>query len=349
MKALVLVADKKLEYREVPMPVKHGRDPVLVRVTASGICGSDMTRAFHGGAYHYPLVMGHEFAGIVDDPGTASGFRKGDAVAVFPLLPDFDMPQCQIGEYARSTGYDYLGSRRDGGFAEFVYVPEFNLFRIPDHVDIVHAALTEPCAVALHGVSRLDVTPSNTAAVFGGGPVGNMVAQWLRVRGARDVIVVDIDREKLKLAKEMGFSACNPDEGDPVEQIRELTGGGADCVVEAVGLPQTFVQAIQAAGPGGQVVFLGNIHGEFRLGEKDFSSILRKELRISGTWNSKITPRGNDEWSAVLSHLDRDIRVEKLISHTPPLSEGVEVFERMASGAERYGKVIFRINMEKGN
>jgi L-iditol 2-dehydrogenase len=344
MKALVLLQDKLLTFEEVKMPAPlHGKN-ILVKVKASGICGSDIGRGFGGKAYHYPLIMGHEFAGIVEESFAGSKFKNGDRVVIFPLLPCKNCEACQTGDFAQCTNYDYYGSRRDGGFAEFVSVPEENLFAIPDHVDLIHAAMTEPAAVALHGVRQAKVSVGSTAVVYGCGPIGNMAAQWLRIAGCSNIIVVDIDPIKLEIARGMGFATINSFEVDPIEAITELTnGGGAQIAVEAVGFPATFLNSIRSVGRMGQVVFMGNIHGTFEIGEKDFSNILRKEIKIYGTWNSKITPEGIDDWSTVLKMMDKQLIVEPLISHTPSLSDGKEVFNAIVNKQSFFNKVIFKI------
>jgi L-iditol 2-dehydrogenase/galactitol-1-phosphate 5-dehydrogenase len=343
MTALVLERNEILVCREVPDPPRPGADWVLLRVAHAGICNSDLHRGFGGGAYHYPLIMGHEFSATVVEAFTGSRFAPGDRVVVFPLIPCRRCAPCQAGEFAQCVDYDYIGSRRDGAFAELVWAPEACLFRVPEGVSMADASLTEPCAVALHGVGKLAICAGDTAAVFGGGPVGNMAAQWLRLRGCGKIFLVDIDPAKLALAKFMGLTPVDSRRGDPVEQIRELSGGaGAERVLEAIGLPLTFLQATQAAARGGEVVFLGNIRGEFRIGEKDFSSLLRREITIKGTWNSRITPEGRNEWTEVLSELGKRIQVSPLISHTVGLAEGPEIFQRIVSRAESFNKVVFQ-------
>ncbi len=333
MKALVLESPAQLAYRELGSPLRLSERDVLVRVKFSGICGSDIPRAFHGKAYHYPLVMGHEFSGIVAEAPADSEYAPGDRVVVYPLLPCGICGPCQTGDYAQCEHYDYYGSRRDGGFAEYVFVPEANLFRVPDRVDLLSAAMTEPCAVALHGVEKLRIQAGMSALVIGGGPIGLMVAQWLRVKGCGRIHVADVDERKLALARKLGFETVNS----------ASLVGGADCVVEACGLPATFLQAIQCAGRFGQIVFMGNIQGTFSVPEEDFSRILRNEITIRGTWNSKVTPKGKDEWSRVLGYLDSEIDVKSLVSHTPTLAEGPEVFARMAGRVEWFNKVVFTL------
>ena len=346
MKALVLEAQGKLVYTEDhPIPAAPDERPTaLIKVAACGICGSDLPRGFGGKAYFYPLVMGHEFSGVVEEPVPGGRFQKGDRVAVFPLIPkniDTD-PANQTGNYAQSREYDYYGSRRDGAFAEYLRIPEWNLFPVPDAVDLLHASMTEPAAVALHGVRKMRVRAGSDAVVFGAGPIGNMAAQWLRIHGCARVFIVDIEPRKLQLAEEMGFIPVNSKDDDPVAAILAATGGvGVQCSVEACGLPITFLQAVQVAGMFGEVVFMGNIVGEFKIGEKDFSNILRKELTIHGTWNSKITPVGIDDWTTVLKHLDRELIVAPLITDKLPLSEGPTIFDDLANRRNYHNKVIF--------
>ena len=155
MKAVVLDAPGVLRHGEVPDPQPFGERPVLVRVGAVGVCGSDLLRVGHGTAYHYPLVLGHEFSAVVEQPPAGSRFSPGDRVAVFPLLPNPDDPLTEIGEPALGSGYDYFGSRRDGGLAELLWVPERNLVPVPASMPLLHAAMVEPAAVALHAVRKL--------------------------------------------------------------------------------------------------------------------------------------------------------------------------------------------------
>lgn len=342
MKALVLESDKVLAYKEIDDPQPDERCTVLVEVAGAGICGSDIGRGFKGGAYHYPLVMGHEFSGVVVEDRSGRGIEAGRRVAVFPLIPCNTCAACRSGDFAQCSDYDYLGSRRDGAFAEYVWVPPENLFTLPEDLSLVHAAMAEPCAVALHGIRHLQNRAGRSAVVFGGGPIGNVAAQLLARYGAGPVFVVEIDGKKKEIAAGMGFTTIDPNDGDAVAQIADHTGGeGAAMCVEACGLPLTFVQAIQATSMFGQVLFMGNINGTFELPKQDVSSILRKELTIYGTWNSKVTPRGDDDWTVALQALASGIDVSPLISHTPRLEQGVGIFQAVVDRTEYFNKVIF--------
>jgi len=347
MKALVLKANADLKLEERPVPTDPEEDTLLIKIAACGICGSDIPRGFHNGAYFYPLVMGHEFSGIVEEEAAGSRFNRGDRVTIFPLIPtDPTEKVYESGDYALCKSYDYFGSRRDGAFQEYLRVPEFNIFKVPDHVDLLHASMTEPAAVALHGVRKLHISKGDSGLVIGGGPIGNMTAQWLRILGCDLVVVVDIDPEKLKIAQKMGFTTINSIDKDPVKEIMKITNGaGMPRVVEACGLTVTFLQAIESASVFGEVVFMGNIHGTFTINEKEFSSILRRELSIYGTWNSKIEPKGEDDWTTVLKHLDRDLIVSPLISDLVELDEGPEIFESILHKERFHNKVIFKIGV----
>ena len=346
MKSVVLESNAKLSLREIPAPIADSQRSVIVRISAAGICGSDIPRAFAGGAYHYPLVMGHELSGVVDQAPSSAGFTPGDRVVIFPLLPCYRCDACSVGEYAQCIDYDYLGSRSDGGFSEFVAVPEANLFRIPDHLDTTHAALTEPTAVALHALAKTSISPGSNAVVFGGGPIGLLTAQWLRIRGANDIYVVDVDAGKLKTADDLGCIPIDATKTDPVESIRaarsaaKAAASRIDLAVEACGLPITYRQSLEVVDTFGEVVLMGNIKGDFGLDERLVSSILRREISIFGTWNSRVTPHGNNEWTTSLQTMDRTIRIAPIVSHRISLAETPKMLEGMFNRSVDHFRVV---------
>ncbi|MCG8479757.1 MAG: galactitol-1-phosphate 5-dehydrogenase [Spirochaetales bacterium] len=341
MKALVLEENAKLIYTDRALPAMDRENTVLVRVVGAGICGSDVERGFFGKAYHYPLVMGHEFSGIVEEALTPE-WRRGDRVVVIPLLPCYRCASCEVGDYAQCVDYDYYGSRRDGGFMEYVAVPAANLLPVPDHIDIIHAAMTEPCAVALHGVSKLDIRVGESGLVIGAGPIGLMAAQWMRLHGCRTIYVADIDERKLAIVEQLGMYPLNSARGDLVDRIDRLTDGdGVRNVVEAVGLPRTFRQAVLCGGNKSRILFMGNIKGSLSLEERDVSRILRMEITIKGTWNSKFAPRDSNDWTTALRFMDRELHVAPLISHVLPLSRGPEIFSNIVNKTEFTNKVLY--------
>ena len=233
MEALVLYGIGDLRLEQIPVPQLADGD-VRVRIGFCGVCGSDIPRIFVKGTYRFPTVCGHEFAGVVDACGPGvDDFASGDPVVVFPLLWCGECPACEQGKYVQCHDYDYLGSRSDGAFAEYIVAPKENLIAVPAGVTLEEAAMTEPAAVALHAVRRANTTlAGKSVAIFGAGPIGLMTAQWARIMGAATVFLFDIVAEKLELAKQLGFDKVfNTTTETPVEVVNARTDGkGRACL-----------------------------------------------------------------------------------------------------------------------
>ena len=342
MRAAVLEAVGELRVRSVKRPAP-GRGEVLIRVGACGVCGSDVPRVFEKGTYHFPCIPGHEFAGEVGELGEGvTGFAEGDRVAVFPLIPCGECDACEVEAYAQCSSYDYLGSRSDGAFAETVCAPAANLLAAPENVTLEEAALTEPAAVARHAVARARPAGGETVVVFGAGPIGVMVAQWARIYDAGRVFLVDINSEKLDAARAIEQVEVIDAAGEePVQKIRELTGGeGVDIAIEAAGVGATMLGALEGVGNFGRVVLLGNPSEDVTLPEKLISSLLRREVTITGAWNSSMSSKDND-WRAALDAMSEGrLRVKELITHRYALGDTPEALAMMRDRAEFYNKVL---------
>ena len=344
MQALVLhaVGDARLE--EIPVPtVTSGQ--VRVRVGSCGVCGSDIPRIFVKGTYHFPTVCGHEFAGTIESCAEdVTDFQVGDPVVVFPLLWCGKCEACEVGQYVQCHHYDYLGSRSDGAFSEYVVAPEENLIRIPDEVSLEEAAMTEPAAVSLHALKRGQCGVGQTIAIFGAGPIGLITTQWAKVMGVQQVILFDIVPEKLDLAQKLGtnftFDSRNC---DPLEVIADLTHGqGVDLSIEAAGVPSTFVQALSATKRGGRMVMLGNPSADVTLSANLISQLMRREVDIVGTWNSDFSACGNsDDWRTVLNSMAaKSLDLQPLITHQVALSDAFEALKMMRDQRQFFSKVL---------
>lgn len=340
MKAAVLHAVGDLRVEQIATPVP-GPGEVLVRIASCGVCGSDVPRVFSKGTYRFPTVCGHEFAGTV---ASACDLADGTPVTVFPLLWCGQCSECERGAYARCADYGYLGSRSDGGFAEYVVAPRRNLLPLPAGVSLEEGAMTEPAAVALHAVRRSGLQAGESVAVFGAGPIGLLVAQWARALGAARVIICDIAPANLALARELGFADVHDSRsGDPVQRIEDATGGrGADVTIEAAGVPATLTAAIGAAAPGGRVVMLGNPSGDVALPAKLISQIMRRELALLGTWNSSFSASGlPDDWRTVLAAVAAgSIELTPLITHRFSLDQTMAGLAVMRDRREFVAKVL---------
>ena len=330
MKAWSLQAVGRLVYGDVPVP-----DPApgwtLVRVGAAGICSSDVGRVFTKGTYHFPTIPGHEFAGTVErvSDGTSAGWL-GRRVAVFPLIPCGKCPQCAKKRYEMCCDYDYIGSRRDGAFAEYVAVPEWNLVPLPDGVSLRAAALMEPLAVALHAADTLSPAPGMKLAVVGTGMIGFAAARIAQSRGAR-VTVIGRGEAKAPIAGRLGLDYSG---GDAPE-------GAFDGVLEAVGSPQSVARALSLAAPGGAVTLMGNPTGDMSLRQDDYWKILRRQLTLRGTWNSSYEPGAECDWSRALALLaDGLIDPDALITHTVPPEGLLGALEMMRRKDSVFCKVM---------
>ncbi len=345
MEALVLHGVGDLRLAQMPIPtVSAGQ--VRVRIGFCGVCGSDIPRIFAKGTYSFPTVCGHEFAGTVESCGEGVGnFKQGDHVVVFPLIWCGKCSACENGKYVQCSDYDYLGSRSDGAFAEYVVAPKENVIRVPKGVTLEEAAQTEPAAVALHAIRRVQETlVGKTVAIFGAGPIGLMVAQWTRIMGATQVLLFDIVTEKLELARRLGFeNVFNSTIEDPVEVTNTHTDeNGAHVCIEAAGVPQTYLYSLGSVRRGGSVVLLGNPAADVTLPATLISQLMRREVRLLGTWNSDYSVSGNDDdWRTVLQTIaSGKLDLSSLITHKVPLTGSTEALYMMKDKREFYAKVL---------
>jgi L-iditol 2-dehydrogenase len=243
------------------------------------------------------------------------------------------------------SSYDYLGSRRNGAFAEYVAVPRQNLIRLPDSVSLEEAALTEPAAVALHALRRAGGSLiGETVAIFGAGPIGLMVAQWARAMGAADVALFDVVPRKIELSRQLGFeSVFDGRTVDPEKAIAGLKHGqGANVSIEAAGVPETMRQALAVTRRGGRVVLLGNPAKDVSLPLGLISQVMRREITIHGTWNSEYSFAGEgDDWHTALDAMAKGtLRVKPLITHRVALARAFDALRMMRDQTEFFAKVV---------
>lgn len=343
MKACVLHAPGDLRYEEVNTP-EPGPGQALVRVGGCGICGSDIPRVFTKGTYTFPTIPGHEFAGHVEKVGPEVPPEWiGRAVAVFPLIPCNDCTSCADEEYQLCQNYDYLGSRSDGAFAEYVVAPVWNLVPLPKGLSIEEATLTEPAAVALHAVLQGKVEFEDTVAIFGAGPIGLLVGMWAMAHEAHDVVLFDVDDERLDFAASLGFRHCsNPTHQDPDTFIRELWPDGATVVVEASGNATAYANCLAVARHTARVVLLGNPAAAMPLTQDQYWLILRKQLLLVGSWNSSYRNQPDDDWHQTLEAMaSKTLDVSPLITHRVGLDEVQKALTMMRDRTKFSNKILF--------
>lgn len=337
------IGDFRME--EVPCPAPKPGE-VLVRVKAAGICGSDIPRIYQTGTYHFPTIPGHEFAGVIEETGeNVDPEWKGTRVGIFPLIPCYTCGPCMDGRYEMCRNYGYLGSRQDGGFAEYAAVPAKNLIALPADVSYEEAAMLEPMAVAVHAIKRAAVSRTDRIVVLGLGTIGLFVLMFLTEAGYKNLSVVGNKEFQRRTAMKLGLpeeAYCDSKTEDVAQWIWERTGQtGADVCFECVGRNETVVQALDLTAPAGKVIMVGNPASDIVIPKTVYWKILRSQLTVMGTWNSSFAQNERDDWHYVMERLrDGRIRPGELISHKLAGDRLIEGLELMRDKREEYGKIM---------
>jgi L-iditol 2-dehydrogenase len=333
MKAYVLYGVNDLRYDEIKKP-ECPKGWAIVKVKAAGICSSDIPRIFTKGTYHFPTIPGHEFSGVVDSVGSSvDAHLIGEHVGIFPLIPCRQCEQCKQKHYEMCKHYDYIGSRRDGGLAEFVAVPIWNLIVLNKKIPFTSAAMLEPMAVALHAMKIANVKDNYSVAICGTGMIGVCAGQWAKKLGAKSVVVIGRNNLKRELVENCGLQYITHDALDTSIQY--------NCVLEAVGTPESITQSINITKSSGTLVVMGNPSGDINLSQSVYWQILRKQLIVKGTWNSSYDGINKSDWTDVVSALaDNEINIRPLISHLFNQCDMNKGLELMLKHAEPYCKVM---------
>jgi 2-desacetyl-2-hydroxyethyl bacteriochlorophyllide A dehydrogenase len=284
MKAVRLIAvGSLLEQQQIDVPVV-GPCHVLIRVRAAGICHSDAHyRAGLSPVKVLPLTLGHEIAGVVETIGAdIRNFKPGDRVCVHYLVTCGNCAFCLAGNEQFCPSAEMIGKHRDGGYAEFITVPERSVFRLPEEISFEQGAIMMcSSATSLHALKKARLRAGESVAIFGIGGLGVSAIQLARHLGAATVFAVDINPRKLEIAERFEAIAVDASIGDPVEQLREITNGrGVDVALELVGLPLTLRQAVQSLATLGRAALVGLTREPFEIAP--YRELLNKEAEIIG-------------------------------------------------------------------
>lgn len=363
MNAYILHKVGQLTYEQTNKPAP-GPGEVLLQVKAAGICGSDIPRIYSTGAHTHPLIPGHEFSGIVVEageqaeaiyrehlPASRSGSKlhpkslMGKRMGVFPLIPCGHCSQCQSGRYELCRSYSYLGSRRNGGFAEYTAVPAANLIALPDTVSFEEASMLEPMAVAVHAMRKMNLKQKDTIAICGLGTIGLLLLLFLREAGFSNLLAIGNKEIQRKIAMQNDLpkdAYCDSGKQNVREWLLEQTGGqGVSAFFECVGKAETVSLAVDSGAPEGRIMLIGNPHSDIQLEKQVYWKILRNQLTLKGTWNSSFLHNPADDWHYVLEQLkQKRIEPAVLITHRFPLEKLEQGFHIMKNKSEGYGKIL---------
>lgn len=317
----------QLAYEARPIPQLDHPTDVLVNIEACGICGTDLNILATPPAHHATpnIIIGHEGVGIVAKigPGVTT-VQPGDRVVIAPRLTCGQCAYCRRGLNNQCTNYQTIGTTIDGAFAPWLRAPQRALFKIDPAVPCEDAALFEPLSCVVGAVARAPLQPGDNVAIIGAGPMGLLFAETYRLKGAGRVIVIDIAATRLNFALQLGVEAAlNPTEIDPTEAILDLTGIGADIVVDAVG--NQLPAALKLVRRGGHILLFGlRPHDQQTLTQYQLT---RYDINLHGVFV------GLNPFLQTVQLLEsRRLQPSRLVTHRVPLAELQHGVELMRSG-----------------
>ncbi len=337
MKAVVYRGARDLRVEDLPLPVPE-RGEILVRVLASGICGTDLKK-IESGKLAAPRVFGHEIAGTVAGVGPGvERYAEGDRVVVHHHVPCGSCFYCRHRTYAQCEAYKKNGSTAGfepsgGGYSQFVkalpWIVERGVIPIPAGVAFEEATFVEPVNTCLKAVRRAGIEKGQTVLVVGQGPIGLLLLQLARWAGA-DVLTSDTVPERLRMSRELGAAVAFDAALDVPREVRGLTEGrGVDCAILAAVGPSAFRQAFDAARPGGRImVFAATSPGE--LAEVDLGVLCASEKEILTSYSSSVDVQD----LAARLVFSREVRVRELVTDRFPLDRALDAFA-LAARPER--------------
>jgi len=341
MKAVNLIGPKKLEVTEVEKPAPVGK-AAIIRVTSCGICGSDLHYWEAGiGMNGLPgLVMGHEFAGVIEDTGGRQDMKSGDRVTAIPINPCGECSACRSGLVQMCLNgmkRPTIGQNSPGAYAEYVSIRPDMVRKLPDTINDLEAAMIEPAAVCLHAVRRAGMKAGDKVLVIGGGTIGLMSAAWARINGASRIFMAEVNETRAVTAEKLQDADEVLDGKDPKmgSKIKKATSGGVDIAIDASASESGINSALTALKARGTLVLAG-----ISLMPQPLMTLAMtcKELTVKGSFGYQI-----EDFDLATDFIARKmINVGKYISRTIGLTEVQQAFEILHSGTSGEVKIIIR-------
>ncbi len=338
MRALRLYAPKDLRLDNVDEPGIES-DEVLIRVMYAGVCGSDL-HIYEGAMMdrvRYPIILGHEFSGIVERVGSqVTWLSEGDEVVANPVISCGKCASCLAGRPNICMNFKILGVDVPGAFAEYLKIKAKNVYRIPKGLPLRDAALVEPFSVAVHSCRRAGIEVGDDIAIIGQGPIGLCVTQVAKHYGAHRVIAIEVLEDRLRFAKNIGADdAINPLKENPVDIVNSITNGiGVDKVIETSGSSTALNMALQLVKPGGRIVVVGLRFEQVQITP---SIIVFKEAEIIG---SRVYI---DEFARTLKLMSKGyLNPSALITHEFRLEDTPKAFSMLEKKTENAIKILIK-------
>ena len=320
---------------QVPVPVIEKDTDVIIQVKAVGICGSDVHIYEWTGGYEWmkdymPLIIGHEFSGVVHEVGSAvDNVKVGDRVIAKPSQRCGNCFYCRTNRRVMcvNAAPSSTGLRRNGAFAEFVNMPSSSCIPMPENMTFAEGALIEPLGVGASGAAKAEITMGDTVVVIGPGAIGLGALLAAKAMGATTAIMIGTSRDKDRFRVAKAFGAdhiIEADTTDPVKAVLDLTGGwGAKAVLEASGVPATVQQGLDMVQKGSTVVTLGIYPQPVAI---DLTGLVRTTKKVVGSYAAEMF------WEPVINFVGtKKVDVTQMISEQVPLERAKEAFDKMVS------------------
>jgi L-iditol 2-dehydrogenase len=345
MKAARLFGKNDLRIQDIPVP-EIAPGEILLRTAAASICGTDVRMLRHGHAHatvEAPLVIGHEMAGTIERIGSdVAGYNVGQRVCVAPNYNPVPSQLTVNGNGHLDPNYRALGIHEDGGFAEFVRIPSHavqqgNVFPIADHVSFTEAAMVEPMSCVYNAYEKAGTRPGDTVLIIGAGPIGVMHAKISKLAGAGRVIINDVHRGRLEMARRIDSSFITI-EGDVRDEIKRLTGGaGPDIIITACPVPEVQTLAVEIAAINGRIVFFGGLPKDRAIVPLDANLIHYRQLVVTGTTRQSLR-----QFQATLALITEGaLRLEDLVTSSHALEDTEKAIAAMANATGLKSRLAF--------
>lgn len=335
MKALVIEAPYKVSVLDVPKPVPAD-DELLIKVAASGFCGSDVHIYKGEHVASYPVIPGHEFSGTVEACGkNVMHFKVGDRVTADPNIFCENCSSCKSNHQIHCEHLEVLGSLRDGAFAEYVTVPERCAFHIGD-MDFLQASMCEPLGCVINSHNKFEIPVGGKVLIMGAGTIGLMQLMMCRHRGASLIVMTDIKDDQLKKASELGANEVIRADGNENKRLKEIAPEGFEVVIDATGVPACVENGFKLLKYGGKLIVFGACPTESSIKINPFEVFFR-DLQIIGSYALEKTMG-----QSIAMINDGGLDLMPLIGRTVTLEESAEVFLDFVNG-KTSNKIIVKI------